>query len=66
MCSMDSFQEVLEAFERAWHDRQTSGPSMASQLKAALDDVETHPDFDQAEYDRLRLKLGLRPEEIHA
>ena len=49
MCSMDSFQEMLEAFERAWHDRQTSGPSMASQLKAALDDVETHPDFVQAE-----------------
>ena len=66
MCSMDSFQEVLEAFERAWHDRQTSGPSMASQLKAALDDVETHPDFDQAEYDRLRLKHGLKPGEIHA
>ena len=66
MCSMDSFQEMLEAFERAWHDRQTFGPSMANQLKAALDDVETHPDFDQAEYDRLRLKLGLKPEEIHA
>jgi len=35
MCSMDSFHEMLEAFERAWHDRQTSGPSMASQLRDA-------------------------------
>jgi hypothetical protein len=46
MCTMDSFQETLEAFERAWHDRQSSGPSMARCLEAARHDVETHPDFD--------------------
>ncbi len=66
MCSMGSFQEMLEGFERAWHDRQTFGPSMASHLKAARDDVEPHPDFDQAKNDRVRLKLGLKSQEIRA
>ncbi len=49
---------MLESFERGCHDGQVSGSAMANHLKAARDDVETRPGFDQSEYDRVRLKLG--------